>query len=106
MLRPCLNTDFEVPTELPSPTPSPQLAFFFCVVVGPSPWVSAQRFGVQGFGPGLRSLWVLKLFLIVLIFLATVTMAMVFILCLQVPFVAFFKRAAATIWKSLAALGE
>ena len=76
---------FRGPDGAPVANAQPAVGFFFCVVVGPSPWVSAQRFGVQGFGPGLRSLWVLKLFLIVLIILATVTM--VFILCLQVPLV-------------------
>ena len=51
MLRPCLNTDFEVPTELPSPTPSPQLAFFFLCCC----WPFTLGFGSKVRGSGFRA---------------------------------------------------
>ena len=47
MLGPCLNSYFEVPTELPSPTCSPQLFLVFGQAVG---------FGVQGFKGSLLPL--------------------------------------------------
>ena len=97
MLRPCLNTDFEVPTELPSPTPSPQLV---CCC-----WPFTLGFGSKVRGSGFRAR------------LALIVGIEAFLDCPYhschrdygvYPMLAgafgFLKGAAATIWKSPAAL--